>query len=70
MIGIRTLLGRADEEATERILDHFPVLIDQQQIGNLDQAEMHAERVDPEMIGLFRIAGRDVSGHTLIEAVF
>jgi hypothetical protein len=29
---------------------------------------MHAKRIDPEMIGVFRIAGRDVPGHALVVA--
>src|SRR5207248_409079 len=41
---------------------------DQHQIGCPDVSEMHAERIDPEMLGMLRIAGGDVPGNTLIES--
>ena len=33
-----------------------------------DQLEVHAERVDPEVVGPLGVAGGDVAGHALVEA--
>ena len=41
-------------------LDDLAVLIHQHQIAHANLPEMHAERIDPELVGILRIARRDV----------
>src|SRR5215469_1546525 len=45
----------------------FAFRVHQNQIGNADMPEMRAEGIDPEVIRPFRIARRDMPGHTLVE---
>ena len=40
----------------------------EQQVAHPDVPEMHAERVDPEMVGQLGIACGDVPGDSLVEA--
>src|SRR5215471_13154686 len=45
----------------------FAARVHQDQIGSADMPEMHAERIDPEVIRPLRIARRNVTGHALVE---
>ncbi len=56
--------------AVDRILPfhHLAVVVYQNQIGDANLAEVHAERIDPEMIEVFGVAGGDVSGDAFIES--
>ncbi|SKG99291.1 Uncharacterised protein [Mycobacteroides abscessus subsp. massiliense] len=47
--------------------DHVAVVIDLNQIGHRDVAEVHAEGVHPKRVSEFRVADRDVSGHPFRE---
>ncbi len=47
---------------------HLASVIHQNQIGDANLAEMHAEGIDPKMIEPFRVAGRDVAGHSFVES--
>ena len=49
-------------------LHDVAVVVHQQQVRHLDLAESDAERIDPEMIGPFRVASSDMSGHAFLEA--
>ena len=49
--------------------DDSAVMVDEQQVRDADMAEIHAERVDPEMVGPFRVAHGDVAGGAMVEAV-
>ena len=49
-------------------LDHLTLVVDQNEVGHPDVAEMHAERIDPEVIEPLGITGGDVPGHPLVEA--
>ena len=51
-----------------RAVHDLAVVADQQQVADPDVAEVHTERVDPEVVGQLGIAGRDVAGHALVEA--
>src|SRR5665213_989154 len=44
------------------------LVVDQDQVRGPDMAEVHTERIDPEMVGSFGVACRDVAGHPLVEA--
>jgi hypothetical protein len=44
-------------------------MADQHQVRDLDAAEVHAERIDPEVIGQLGIAGGDVTRAAHVEAV-
>ena len=46
----------------------FAPVIHQNKVGGADLAEVHAEGVDPEMVGTFGIAGGDVAGDAFIES--
>ena len=48
--------------------DHPPAPVHQNQVGNADVREVNSERVDPEAIGPFRIACRDVPGYAFAES--
>jgi hypothetical protein len=48
-------------------LHNLAVVVDEQQIRHAYVPEVHAERVDPEVVGQLWIAGRDVAGHALVE---
>ena len=48
--------------------NNFAGGIHQHQVRGFDLAEVHAERVYPETLVPFRVAGGDVSGYALIEA--
>ncbi len=50
--------------------DDLPGLIDQNQVGNADVGEVDAEGVDPEALGVFRIARRNVPGNPFTESEF
>ena len=43
--------------------------VHQQQVGNPHACEMTPKRIDPEMIGPFRIAGSDMSRQALVKTV-
>ena len=44
------------------------VVVDEEEVGDPDVAEVHAEGVDPEVVGELGVAGGDVAGHTFVEA--
>ena len=48
--------------------DHGALVVDQDQVGDLDLAEVHPERVDPEPVGVLGVARGDVPGDALGEA--
>src|SRR5579859_2348796 len=48
-------------------LDDLAAMVHQNQVRRADLPEMHAERVHPEMVQAFRVAGRDVAGYSFIE---
>src|SRR5215470_18989448 len=45
----------------------FAFCIHQDQVRGANMVEMHAERVDPEMVGAFGIARGDMAGHAFVE---
>ena len=49
-------------------LDHLPLVVDQDEVGDPDVAEVHGEGVHPEVVGALGVAGGDVPGHPLVEA--
>ncbi len=49
-------------------LDHGAVVVDEDEVGDPDQVEAEAERVDPEQLGVLGVAGGDVAGDALVEA--
>ena len=49
-------------------LDDRAVMAHQQQVAHPDVPEVHAERIDPEVIGQLRIACGDVARDALVEA--
>jgi hypothetical protein len=70
---MRGMDRRMDNEAglVDRLVanEDVAVVIDELKIGHLDLAEMLREWVDPEALGIFRVAHSDVARETLIEAV-
>ena len=48
-------------------LDDVALAVDEDEIGRPDLAEAHAERVDPEPIGVLGIAAGQVAGDALVE---
>lgn len=50
--------------------DHLAFLVDLNQIGGLDQRESEAEWVNPECVGLDRVADCDVACDTFVESIF
>jgi len=71
-VGPRRVHLRVDGERSgvERpvALDDRPVVADQEKVTDLDVAEVHAERIHPEVIRALGIASGDVSGDALVEA--
>jgi hypothetical protein len=71
-VGPRGVHGRVDHEgrAIHRALafDDLTLVVDENQIGDSDVAEVHAEGVDPEVVQQFGVPGRDVPGHALGKA--
>ena len=51
----------------QNAFDHVAAVIHAEQVGHLDMAEMHAERIDPESVGELGITRRDVTGHALVK---
>ena len=49
-------------------LDHLTVMVDQEEVAHPDVAEVHPERVDPEVVGHLGVAGGDVAGDAFVEA--
>ncbi len=47
----------------------FAAAVCEQQVGHLEAREMHAERIDPDVVGQFGIARGDVIRETVREAV-
>ncbi len=51
-------------------LHHVSQMVDQDEVGHPDQAEVGAERIDPEVVETLGITSGDVAGHTLVEPEF
>ena len=49
-------------------LDHLALVVDQDEVGDPDVTEVHAEGIDPEVVEALGVAGGDVPGHPLVEA--
>ena len=56
--------GRVDRVVA---LDHLALVVHEDEVGHPDVAEVHAERVDPEVVGELGVPGGDVAGHALVE---
>ena len=56
--------GRVDRPVA---LDDLAVVVDADQVVDRDVLEVHAERVDPEVVGVLGVAGGDVAGDALVE---
>ena len=71
-VGARRVHLRVDHErgpVHPRVaLDDGAVVVDADQVGDANVLEVHQERVQPEPIGVLRVAHRDVPGHALVEA--
>ena len=52
-----------------RALDNLAGVIDKDQVGDANAAEINRQRIHPEMISQDRVAYRDVSANAVIEAV-
>jgi hypothetical protein len=50
--------------------NHLADRVHQNQVGDPDTPEMHAEGIDPKVIQPFRIARRNVSCRALVETEF
>ena len=50
--------------------DDIAVMVDPNQVGDLDLAEVDAERVYPKRVGEFRVACGNVTGYAFIKAEF
>ena len=50
--------------------DHFPCMVDEDEVGLVHEAERAAEGIHPEAVGLYGIAEGDVACDTLVVAVF
>src|SRR5580704_16844397 len=48
--------------------DDLAAMVHQNQIRRADLAEVHPERIHPEMIQLFRVASGDVTGNSFIKS--
>ena len=48
-------------------LDDLTVIVHQDEVFDPNLLEVHAERIHPEVVEQFRIAGGDVTGHALVE---
>src|SRR5262245_13440996 len=73
-IGARRVNRRVDGEGGDvdrgAALDDLAFMVDQDQVGDPNLAEIHAERVDPEMVMFFRVARRDVPRDAFVEPEF
>ena len=49
-------------------LDDLALVVHEEQVLDPDVLEVHAERVDPEVVGQLGVAGGDVAGRALVEA--
>ena len=49
-------------------LDDLALVVHEDEIATPDRAEVHRERVDPEVVGELGVAGGDVAGDALAEA--
>ncbi len=49
-------------------LDHVALVVDEQEVLDADLPEAHAERIDPEVVGVLGVPCRDVAGRALGEA--
>jgi hypothetical protein len=58
--------GRVDPSGA---FQHGAVGVDQQQVTDFEVSEVHRERIDPEAVGVFGVAGGDVTAGALVEAV-
>ena len=67
VLDIAATLG-IDHQRLSPALDHLTVVVDQNQIGHPDVAEVHAEGVDPEVVQALGIPGCDVASDALVEA--
>lgn len=61
---------RRVEKSTLSAINDLSIMVDLNEIALLDHAEGNTERVDPEGCGVDGIAEGDVTGDTLVEAVF
>jgi len=63
-VGPRGVHGRVDHEgraiSPALAFDDLTLVVDENQIGDSDVAEVHAEGVDPEVVQQFGVPGRDV----------
>ena len=59
--------GERGDIDRHRALDHIADAVDTDEIRDGDMREMHAERIDPERVGEFRITRRDMSGDAFTE---
>ena len=50
-------------------LDDLSLVVDQQQVGHADLAEMHREGIDPEVVAALRVPSGDVAGNPFVEPV-
>ena len=48
-------------------LDDLAPVVHEDEVGHPDVAEVHAERVDPEVVEVLGVAGGDVAGDALVE---
>jgi hypothetical protein len=71
-VGPRRVDLRVDRErgAVHRpvALDHLAALVDEQQILHGDVLEVHAQRIDPEVIESLRVARGDVTRNAFVES--
>jgi len=71
-IRLRSMNPRVDGKGggVDRIIssDDFALVIDQNQVEDANLPKMHTKRIDPEMLGVLRIAGRDMSGNAFVES--
>ena len=61
---------RGIQQSARAAVNHLAGVVDQDQVTLLDQREGHAERVDPEGVGVDGVAERDVAGHAFVKAQF
>ena len=46
--------------------DDFAAGVDEDQVGGADVGEVDAEGIDPEVVGMFGVAGGDVAGDAFV----
>ena len=51
-------------------LDHLTLVVDEDEVGGPDVAEVHPERIDPEVVSPLGIASGDVAGHPFVKTKF